>query len=183
MKKSLILLAALISMFYYSERAQAAFLLEPYAGMEFNSTASNDNSDYKISGTSVGARGGFQNLGFMFGLDGRRSSWTLKPDSGSDDDWSFTTLGLFVGYDFPILLRVWGEYVISHNGENDDKVKLTDGSGMIFGIGYKIMPFVSLNFEIANLKTTKIESASGTESDRDQKYNSYLLGISIPLSI
>ncbi|MBT4790372.1 MAG: hypothetical protein HON90_02275, partial [Halobacteriovoraceae bacterium] len=80
MKKSFLLLLAMISLSYYAGNAHAGFLLEPYAGMQFNSTYDVDGGgDGNITGTAVGARVGFQNLGLMLGIDGRRSSWTLEP--------------------------------------------------------------------------------------------------------
>lgn len=182
MKKSLLLLTALVSMFYYSEDARAGFLLEPYFGMNMNSTGELGTTDVDITGNSIGARVGFQNLGFMFGVDGRRSSWNLEFDN-ADIDATVTTLGAFVGYDFPILLRVWGEYVISHNGIDENDTEYTEGSGTIIGLGYKVMPFVSLNLEIGNFETAKAKTDGGSEGDLDAKYNTFLLGVSIPISL
>jgi hypothetical protein len=183
MKKNLLLLTALVSMFYYAGNAQAGFLLEPFAGMEFNSTGDAAGSDVDITGTSVGARVGFQNLGLMLGLDGRKISLNLETENGYDFDIAYTQLGLFVGYDFPMMLRIWGNYVFSLEGENEDSnTKYTDGSGLVLGLGYKVVPFVSLNFEMGNTKTTKVKSGS-TEIDSDYKINSYLLSVSFPLTL
>lgn len=183
MKKSFLLLMAMVSLFYYSEKANAGLLLEPFAGMEVSSTGDANGTDVDITGSAVGARLGFQNLGFMFGLDARRNSWNLEADS-SDGDFTFTQLGLFVGYDFPIMLRVWGNYVFSLNGEDEGKNKYTEGSGLVLGLGYKVIPFVSVNFEMSNTKTTKYKSdTSGNEGDLDYKYSSYLLSVSFPLSL
>ena len=183
MKKSLLLLTALISLFYYSKNAQAAFLLEPFAGMNFNSTAELNGTDADVTGTSVGARIGFQNMGLMLGLDGRRNSWNFETDT-TDSDYTFSQLGFFVGYDFPMMLRIWGNYVFSYEGTNDDDsdIKLKEGSGMVFGIGYKVVPFVSLNFEISNLETKKLDNGT-SESNYDADYSTYLLSVSFPLSL
>ncbi|MBT4793206.1 MAG: hypothetical protein HON90_16660, partial [Halobacteriovoraceae bacterium] len=99
-------------------------------------------------------------------------------------DYTFTQLSFFVGYDFPMMLRVWGEYVFSMSGEDDDNSsnKLIGGSGTVLGIGYKVVPFVSLNFEISNLATDEFENATSTTSN-DISYTSYLLGISFPISL
>jgi hypothetical protein len=183
MRKNILLLTALVSMFYYAGSAQAGFLLEPFAGMEFSSTADFDGTDADTTGTAIGARVGFQNLGLMLGLDARRLSSNFEPETGSDSDYTFTQLGFFVGYDFPIMLRVWGNYVFSLNGENDDNDnKVTGGSGMVLGVGYKVVPFVSLNFEMSNTATTTLESGSN-EVDLDVSYSSYLLSVSFPLSL
>ena len=93
-------------------------------------------------------------------------------------------LGFFVGYELPAMVRFWGNYVFNLEGVDDDNSnnKLTDGSGMVFGVGFKAVSFISLNFEISNLKTTKAEW-SGVESDMDADYNTYTLGVSFPFSI
>lgn len=183
MKKNILLLTALISLFYYAGNAQAAFLLEPFAGMEFNSSAELSGTDTDTTGTTVGARLGFQNLGLMIGLDGRRMTQNFEPKTGSDIDVTFTQMGLFVGYDFPMMLRIWGNYVFSLEGENDDtSTKYTEGSGLVLGIGYKVVPFVSLNLEVSNTETTKFEN-DVTDGDYDAEYSSYLLSVSFPLSI
>ena len=76
------------------------------------------------------ARIGFQQVGFMYGLDIRSQSWTLTPDSGPSDDYKYKTLGPFAGYDFPIMLRVWGVYnPYVHGGDESGDIKLYDGSG------------------------------------------------------
>lgn len=185
MKKGFLLIIAMITFFYYSEKAQAAFLLEPYAGMYLNSSYDIDGGgEGDISGTAVGARVGFQNMGLMLGLNGQRSSWTFEPESGSDSDWTFTRLGFFVGYDFPMMLRLWGEYVFSMDGTLDDDSdnKRLGGSGTSFGVGYKVLPFVSLNFELSNLQTAEFETAS-SDGEIDVAYTTYLFSISLPLSI
>lgn len=184
MKNVLILVFSIISMFYYMNPAQAGTLLEPYAGMTFGSNySSSDISDGEISGTVVGARLGFQQLGFMVGVDGRRSSFELKPKSGTDSEYTFNQLGFFVGYDFPILLRFWLSSVISLEGQDNENSsnKLTGGSGTVLGIGYKVMPFVSINFEYSATKTTGFES-SIEDLDQTLDYKTYLLSISLPLS-
>lgn len=183
MKKGLLLISVMITMFYYAHDAKAAFFFEPYAGVDLGAKIELDDDKGDISGHTVGARVGVQNFGFMLGLDGRRASWKIKTDN-VDKDTYFTTVGLFAGYDFPILLRIWGEYVFSHIGEDDQKIqtKYQKGSGTILGIGYKFFPFLSANIEYISLETSERE-ISGVESDFDSKYSSYLLSISIPLSI
>ncbi len=187
MRKSIILLTALISLFYYT-KAEAAFLIEPFAGIQINSTYDDTTASDKgdVTGTAVGARVGFQNLGFMLGLDYRKSSLKFVSDAAgnADSDFTFTTTGFFVGYDFPMMLRVWGTYVFGHNGDDDDSdLKTFEGSGTVIGIGYKVIPFVSLNLEIGNYQNDKVKSAAGVESDYDSATTSYLLSVSFPISI
>ncbi len=183
MKKNLLLLLTLITVFYQASKAQAGLLLEPLVGMELSSSGELNENNVDITGTTVGGRLGFQNLGFMVGLDGRRMSWNLEADN-SDVDYTFTQLSAFVGYDFPIMLRVWANYVFSLEGVNDDDsdTKLIEGSGTVIGIGYKVMPFVSLNLEMSNLKTDKLE-VDPNETDYKSEYNTMMLSVSLPLSL
>mgnify|MGYP003688564919 CR=1 FL=1 len=96
---------------------------------------------------------------------------------------TFTQLGFFVGYELPMMVRFWGTYIFSMEGIDDDdtEIKVLDGSGMVFGVGFKVMPFISLNFEISNLATAKRETTVG-EADYDADYSAYTLGISLPLN-
>lgn len=187
MRKGLLLILAMITLLFYTEKSQASFLLEPYAGMMLNSTyevTTGTGVEGDISGSAVGARVGFTQLGFSAGLNGQRANVTLEPETGTDSDYTFTRMGFFVGYDFPMMLRVWGEYVFSLEGVDDDDTdnKIKEGSGTAIGIGYKVLPFVSVNLEMANMSTTKFESASG-EIDYDASFTQYILSVSLPLSI
>ncbi len=188
MKKSFVLVIAMISLFYYSEKANAGFLVEPYLGTYLSSTYEGDsNAEGDLTGTAVGARVGFQNLGLMLGLDGRRHTWTSDPDDGTDgSELSGTSLGLFVGYDFPILLRVWAEYIFSNTlDETDgDEDEYYEGGGTLFGLGYKVLPFVSVNLEMGTFTTSKAkDGTTGTEFDFDLENKTYLLSVSFPISI
>ncbi|MBD64224.1 MAG: hypothetical protein CME62_03400 [Halobacteriovoraceae bacterium] len=169
--------------FLISSVASAGTLIEPYAGMFLNSTYDGD-VEGDLSGNAVGMRLGFQQLGFMAGLDGRRAFVNLEPETGDDADYTMTQLGFFVGYNFPVLLRVWGEYVFALDGVNDDDsdVKLKKGSGFLIGLGYSLLPFISLNLEYGSVGTTEIESSTGT-SDLEIDNNVLFLSLSLPLTI
>lgn len=184
--KNFILLCALI---VFSSTAQAGFLLEPYVGMHLNSTFKDNDSttcttcDGSISGIALGGRAGFQNLGFMFGVSGKRVSYNLE--NSTQGNLATTTLGLFAGYDFPILLRVWGEYIVSGTGAYDDdsaNTKLNVQNGTNLGLGYKISPFISLNLEVGNLHFNEYTNDT-TSGKVDVDFNTYMLGISFPLTL
>src|SRR5690606_26155091 len=109
MKKFLVLSMALMSLFYYTTNANAALLVEPYLGYHVTGEAKNDSYKEDAKGSALGARIGYQNLGFMLGLNFHRAD--LKIDQSPSVDAEFTTYGAFVGYNFPIMLRAWAEYV------------------------------------------------------------------------
>lgn len=185
MRKNIILLIVFITFIFSSNPAKAELLVEPFAGVAFNSSAELGGNEFSFTGSSVGGRLGFLKHGFSLGLDGRRNAWSFEPDSGgADTDYTFNQLGFFVGYELPSLVRFWVNYVFSMEGVNDDDddLKLKEGSGLVFGVGFKIIPFMSLNFELSNLTTTKAETAT-SEGDFDADYTGYTISLSIPVSI
>lgn len=156
--------------------------------MKFNGQYNGETSGNSgvVSGTEVGARLGFTEMGFSFGFDGRRLSLSYKPDASGakDTDHTFTQYGVFVGYELPIMLRFWGTYVLANNGTDNDDAdnKVLTGSGTIFGVGYKALPFISVNLEYYSLSNTERETSSGkTDYTTDSK--GFVLGVSVPLSI
>ena len=185
MKKNLLLLIVFVGFVFGTNKADAGLLLEPFAGMSFNSSGELDGGEVKITGTTVGARLGFQKMGFSLGMDGRRNSWNLDPDSGAaDSDYAFTQLGFFLGYELPMKVRFWGNYVFNVEGVDvdDSSSKLTEGSGMVFGFGLKLLGWLSFNVEISNLSTTRRKTSSGA-SDYAADYSGYTISLSIPLDL
>lgn len=185
MKKNLFLLVVFTAFVFSIQQAKASLLLEPFAGMVFNSSADDPTDGNKVSGTVVGARLGVQQMGLMAGLDGRRNSWNLDPDSGgADSDFTFTQLGFFVGYELPIKVRFWGTYIFSMDGTDDDDAnnKIKEGSGTVFGFGLKILGWLSANLEASNMKTDKYKNNLG-EVDYKVDYTAYTLSLSFPLNL
>ena len=186
MKKNVILIIAMVFFFQLSQKANAAFYLEPFAGMLLSSSYESKLDEGTLSGSQVGARIGWTNTGLSLGLDGRRTSMQLKTDVSGNDDGEFTATqsGFFIGYEFPIRLRVWANYVFSSSATNDDDsdVSLTGGSGYNVGLGYKLMSFISVNLEMYSLNYETIEF-SGGDSAVDFESSGMIIGISIPVSI
>lgn len=174
----------------FSTQAMAAFMLEPYFGTIVNTKTEFDGEDKAVTGTAYGARAGFQNVGFMLGID-----YQMASPSIADVDYTvgLTNYGLFVGYDFPFMLRVWGTYVMSGafslDGDwgagGEGEVKYTTMTGTKFGIGYKIVPFVSLNLEMASLAydDAEFEGEDISSSVEGDSLSMYVLSISFPFSI
>lgn len=186
MKKSIILVIAMIFFFQLSQKASAAFYLEPFAGVILNSKYKSTVDEGTLSGSQVGARIGWTNMGLSLGLDGRRSAMKLETETIGleDSDYTATQSGFFIGYEFPILFRVWANYVFSSEAsDNDDSSnKFKGGGGYNFGIGYKPLPFISINLEMFTLNYKTYENALG-ETNVDFKSSGMLLGVSIPVSI
>lgn len=175
MKKSLLLV---IIGAFMAMPANAAFLIEPYLGTHFNSTS--DDGDTAITGTAMGARLGYQSLGLMLGLNYKSADLEFDPDSGSSSDIDHTHYGLFVGYEFPILVRAWAEYVIGGGAESDSGAEYDSVSGTQVGFGYTGLPFISINLEVGNLKYE--EGTYGSLDLDDSEISTYMLSISLPLT-
>ena len=161
--------------------AHAGLLIEPYAGMHFNSGIDIEGVDGDISGASVGARVGYTMLGFMTGINYKTGTleFDYTDDGGGKEDYTLSHYGVFVGYSFPILLRVWGELVIGGSADVEDAGTFEEVSGTQFGIGYSLLPLVSLNFEIGNLEIDDYDRSGDPQGDID----TFFLSISIPFNI
>ena len=165
--------------------SQAAFLIEPYVGFnletDVESTSSLGDSDGDFSGNAFGARIGYQVLGFMGGLDAKFGNHEVDLGSGADGEFETREYGLFVGYDFPILIRAWAELIIAGSGELDDNGgKFEKVSGTKLGVGYTGLPFVSINLEIGKLKFDDIDTSG---SDLEYEVDTTMLSVSLPLTL
>ena len=176
----------LILAFFVIRPASAGLLIEPVAGFSFGKFEVDDTgySSVDMSGTSYGGRLGYQNLGFQLGLDYLKSSQSV-------DDSDYSSLEMsewagFVGFEFPVLLRVYAGYIFSATadgkydaGLGKKDLELSSGSGTKFGIGFTGLPFVDINFEYRAGTFGELNYA-GSESTVDTTYSSYMIGISLP---
>lgn len=184
MKKMLLSTICLLTMFAINFSANAGILLEPYAGMHLASKVkSSGSSSSDLKGSAFGGRLGFQNLGLMLGLNYKTGTATIGED---ELDYDFSHQGFFIGYDFPIMFRVWAEMVFSGNAKRKSGGVTTEYkkiSGTQLGLGYKIIPFVSLNLEIGSTKwkdgTAKTGAISVDAPETD--ITTYFLSISVPI--
>jgi hypothetical protein len=157
--------------------AHAGLLLEPYLGYhmgkwEFGS------SNQDLSGVGYGARVGYQQMGLMVGGDLFLSNWTddAKP---TKFDWKAQDIAAFIGYNFPVLVRVYAAYVLDaelkqSGGGASNKY---EGKGLKFGVGFTPLPLISINFELIN---NTYDEVNGNKMSTDLKSNMYGLTVSLP---
>ncbi|MBX3022159.1 MAG: outer membrane beta-barrel protein [Bdellovibrionales bacterium] len=163
---------------FAAPKAQAAILLEPYLGYHTGKYDSGSR-EYDLSGLNFGARLGYQNLGLQLGLDYMTGAWTVKTDPSLDAEPS--DLGLFVGYQFPVMMRVYGVY----NLQSKNKAKSSagsstlEGSGIKLGVGFTSLPLVAVNLEYRSSTYTKVD---GNSLSKNAKDNTYGLTVSLPLT-
>lgn len=173
--------------------ANAALLIEPVLGYNMGTKFDiEDGKNYSGgSGPSFGGRLGYQNLGFQIGLDYLNSN--INPDHKDfDSNIKMNEWAGFVGFEFPILLRIYAGYIFSASGQStkydanagagNQKLELDGGSGLKAGVGFTVLPFLDINFEMRQ-GTFDDNKLGGTSITNDVKYSTYMLGISLPFTI
>ncbi len=185
----------LVSFLFISFNAKAELLIEPVLGYTLNTKLDvKENTPLGLTGEeytggrgpSFGGRLGYQKLGFQVGLDYLNSSIDMD-DKDFGKNVSLNEFAGFVGFEFPILLRVYAGYIFSANGETEDKAsgdKITfkDGSGAKAGVGFTLLPFLDINLEYR--RGTFDEWKSGSQKvDSEVDYSAFMLSLSLPFTI
>ncbi len=163
----------------FTFKANAGFMIEPYAGFALAGGLEQKQTvpllaDY--SGFQLGARAGMTFLGFMGGVTYNMASSTeyeftqgvaIVRDNATRND-----LGLFIGFNFPIMLRVWGSYYLDSQLEGEDAAGTLDstetwkGDGLGFGVGFTGLPFISINLEFKTFTFTEEEDTNAVPTTR-----------------
>lgn len=172
MKKNVI---AFLSLFLFSINTYAGLLVEPLVGFNYsNGFDVKGGEDYTSGGgLGYGGRLGYQTGGFQIGGDYLNSSIDM---TNSDFDKNIDTQewGAFVGFEFPVLFRVYGEYIFSATGETKIeslKRDLKDGTGFKLGVGFTLIPFIDINVDYRNI------------SFKNEDFQSFMVGLSLPLNL
>ena len=185
--------------------SHAGLLIEPYLGYAIGgdgeSTFTPTTVNHTYSGLNYGARLGYSNLGFMIGLDYSASSHDLEgkitssPTYSAKDGIDRSQIGIFVGFNFPVMLRAWGTYYFGAGFDGADAEKsgdqvydntdeVGDGSGYGLGVGFTGLPFVSINAEYRTFEyDTSNHGAATVANFAGAKLSEILLSISLPLNI
>ena len=171
MKK--ILLLCLFVLFSFN--SFAGLLIEPLVGMSFSKKISFDGGNDYSSGTgyAFGGRLGYQSGWFQIGGDLLQSSMDMS-DSDFGENVKTKEYGAFVGLELPILLRLYGTYIFSANGETEidsTNVVMKGGSGFKIGAGFTLLPFLDIN---ADYRSIAFEN---------QDFEAYMLSISLPFDL
>jgi hypothetical protein len=174
----------ILSFFISLPSAKAGLLIEPVVGFsKGNFESQDDNEEYPTSGLSFGGRLGYQNLGFQLGVDYLSS--TLGVDKKGWGDLEVSEWAAFVGYKFPVMLRVYAGYILRSVGNTDYEnvdIKLEDGSGTKLGIGFTGLPFVNINFEIRRGTWDQYKLNNITVKE-ETTFDTFMIGVSLPFNI
>ena len=139
------------------QQSKASFLIDPYIGYKLawdTATESNVEVDITRNGVSYGARAGYQFLGFMAGVEygmGSGMTWDIAAAAAAGItaaklDYDSTYMGVFVGYELPIMLRAWATYYFDVNWDFEGGTS-RELTAIALGVGFTGLPFVSLNAE------------------------------------
>lgn len=176
----------LILAFLFINQASAGVLVEPVLGYSFSKVQVSDTgfSEEKASGPSFGGRLGYQNLGFQLGVDYLQSN--LDVDDNDYSSLKTKEWAGFIGFEFPVLLRVYAGYIFSalgdtkyDSGSGNQKLKLQDGSGAKFGLGFTGLPFIDINFEYRKGSFGEYKY-QGSTHDKDMDFEAFMVGVSLP---
>lgn len=195
------LLIALTSLFFLMNSASAMFHVEPYLGYakgsgDKDASDPNDVNDPEYKGLGFGARLGLNYMGLLIGGTYDSNGLTLTDDDApnAEVDYKGTNMGLFVGYDFPLGLRLWLSYYLSADFEVDTINNANSfasgdelsGSGYSIGAGYSIIPMIlSLNLEYKSFTYDEFkdgETGQTVNLTRDSELSYLFLSVSAPLS-
>ena len=124
--------------------ANAGLLLEPY--LNYITAGSTSRSSASITGNEIGARVGYDFLGFGIGIDTLLSGKYTYSLAGVSTDTTPTQFGLFASYKFPILVRGYFTYLTSAKEKNSSGSEVS-GTGTKIGIQYTGLPFIAIGLE------------------------------------
>ncbi len=187
LKNSLIAIGAVAIAILTSISANASLLIEPHVGYIVSGSTTISSTDFKYSGPQYGARLGYQMLGVMGGLAYAHSTYSLKETTSgatTSNDNKRDELGVFVGYNAPIMLRAWVGYYFSSKATETASSDWESGSTTEIGLGFTPLPLISINLAYRMLSYDK-QSVSGTESTISPKYDpkEIVLGVSLPFTL
>ena len=176
----------LILAFLILSPAKAALLIEPVVGFNASTKAEIEDGDSYSGGVGLGYGGrlGYQNFGFQLGVDYLKSSIDMD-EKELKKNVDTTEWAAFVGFEFPVLFRVYAGYIFSAMGESKTdagKLEFDDGTGAKLGVGTTFLPFIDINFEYRRGTFGKTE-IGGTDQDAETDYSAYLISVSLPFTI
>ena len=183
----------------FLEAADAGMLFEPHVGYDLTRVVKNSNAapttdnGFKTNAASFGARIGVM-FGKMFWLAGDvdytsgKNAYNNTSVNPTNFNYNRTDGYALVGVDLPFLARVWAGYGFSSKMtlQTTGGDTVVTGTSMKGGVGFKILPKISLNIEyiVRSMTDEKIGTAASTKIS--STYSMYkdvgaLASISVPI--
>lgn len=210
----------LLSFFLVIQSSFAGLLIEPYLGygigLSGDSKITSGSNAFQYdsgvgSGPEYGARLGYSFLGAFAALDYSMSSFkvedkitglngsSLSGYSNNKSEVDEKAMALTVGYELPILLRVWGKYIFNVGWEIEkDKIvsestpykSELSGTGIALGAAFTTLPFVNIYAEYKSVKLDEVDSISAngvdvksSTSGYERERSSITVGVSVPFDL
>ncbi len=176
-------LFAVLAILSFNQTVHAGFLIEPYLG--FVSGEQKQATTAKFTGTEYGARLGYSMLGFAIGAE--YAAGSFSDDQTPKSDITMSDIGLFVAYNFPVLVRAYATYVPSselkvNNSGLDSTLK--SGNSMKLGVGFTGFPIINVNLEYISSSYSKIDTTIGAfDLDPKSTGTAFALSISAPFNL
>lgn len=188
-KSFLVALAIIVT----ATTANASILIEPHVGyVASGGDSSFSGADYSYTGPQYGARLGLKHLGLMGGFAYTHSTFSNKKTAlgiSLTAKQKQDEMGVFVGYNAPILIRAWLGYFFSTKNTYTDNGHGANGlfykgNTTEIGLGFTPLPLLSLNVSYRMLSFDKV-GAGGIEATLSEKYEpkEIVVGVSLPFSI
>lgn len=182
-----------------SSQAKASLLIEPHVAYGIlgasDYTALGQTMKMTYSGPQYGARLGYQSFGLMLGVDYTRSSLSYETTyvgTTTNSDVDRDQIGAFVGYNFPLLFRIWGGYYFSDKAKSkttnsqSNNGDYTSGTGTEIGLGFTGLPFLSINLTYKLSSYDKdYDASTGATTTFSPKLDTseIAIGVSLPLHL
>jgi hypothetical protein len=167
MKFTTFIVCFLIAMF--TAPAMAGVFIEPYAGYGIGNWEQGA-SGQDLKGLIYGARVGYVVDGIGGGIE--YMAGTLKDEGSPALSFKGTNTGVWAGYNFPFLVRIFATYFFDSQSEH--RSASFEGTGTKFGIGFTGLDPVSINLETMTTDWDTNNSSIVTKS------KTTLLTVSLP---
>jgi hypothetical protein len=185
----------------FAGSANASILIEPSVAVDmskndFSPKGGGTDMSGKATLIDPGVRLGYESMiGLFVAADYQMAmsgKYTLSNAPGAPaTKMSRSQLWLDVGFDAPLLFRVWAGYALVNkmalkvSGIPD--INYTGGSSLKLGVGFNVIPLLSINIEYLMNNWSKVEIGGLSQPTSDaydtSKGNAILVGVSIPLTI
>lgn len=161
-------------------QVQAGLVAEPSLGYSIIGDTKVSNNTAK--GPQLGLALGYQEVGFVGGLKYVHSFITEKDPTLSLSGYHKNDFGLYAGYNFPILLRAWAAYYFVSDMTLPTNGTIS-GSTIEIGVGYQVIPMLSLNLEYRHYNESSVQVGSTNYPViGNNVINEVVLGVSAPIN-
>lgn len=193
MKSSLNKVFLLFVLSVLSVNVSASVILEPILGFRMLGKSEIGSDEEEYSALIYGGRLGVPKLipGMILGIDYRMGSYESEDDAGATSEYDAKYLGAFVSYVGLPLLNFWGTWFFKHDNEIQLTQQILKGSGFNLGIGYKMLPLISVNLEFSKYTLDEVEDSNGNTvspfplaaQGNEVTGREFILSISVPISL